>query len=693
MATNTSRSRWRDTLPSPLPSRTFTKLTNRDKSAHYEMAAFENEWPPPAPKSETSVQRAMRLEEEDLARKKSEQIDACIEEHRVERERRRAQRKVILLGQSHSGKSTLLKSFQLQYAPQAFRAEAEAWRAVIYLNLVHSVNVLLEIVEASSIRTSKAIRHLQISLSPLRQVLTTLSETLALETSRGRRSGDHLDVEVWRARRASGISIHSSAWRSLAKVSDPGSATQDEVENARNIIVACRSDIAALWFNEDVRKCLKDQNVVLDSQAVYFLSQAERISSPEYLPLDDDILRARLETVGIEEHSVVFETVDRGQEWIWYDIEGSKSFRAAWIPYFDDVHDVLFVCSLANFDEPQGDFEMNKFDECLRLWRIICENKLLIDTFLFLFLNKSDLLEEKLRSGTFFGEYVEEYGHRPNDVETVSQYYKDKYVAIHRDFSPRPRLLQVHVICAIDVFVMAEVFEQARQAIHTAHMDSGGGAYGIKANDTEFRKKWDKDEYAEKAKQKDVEERERMQENEERLKQGKKPRKGRREDLPKPTELMKRREGSLELEKNLGKTMVVQNTSGRGPGVPGFFCEACNRTYKDSTGYLDHINGRAHLRALGQTTRIARSTVEQVRARIALLREKTKEASQAKTFDFEQRLAEVRDKEAAIRTERKAQKKAIKEQSRVELVKDVTMQDDDGMSAMMGFSGFGTSKK
>lgn len=56
---------------------------------------------------------------------------------------------------------------------------------------------------------------------------------------------------------------------------------------------------------------------------------------------------------------------------------------------------------------------------------------------------------------------------------------------------------------------------------------------------------------------------------------------------------MKRREESLELDKNLGKTMVVQNPGGRGPGQPGFFCETCNRTYKDTTGYLDHINGRS----------------------------------------------------------------------------------------------------
>lgn len=54
-------------------------------------------------------------------------------------------------------------------------------------------------------------------------------------------------------------------------------------------------------------------------------------------------------------------------------------------------------------------------------------------------------------------------------------------------------------------------------------MSGTGGAYGTKASDTDFRKKWDKDEYAEKAKKKDEEERERMKENEERLKQGAHP--------------------------------------------------------------------------------------------------------------------------------------------------------------------------
>ncbi|KZT26655.1 hypothetical protein NEOLEDRAFT_1168554 [Neolentinus lepideus HHB14362 ss-1] len=222
-------------------------------------------------------------------------------------------------------------------------------------------------------------------------------------------------------------------------------------------------------------------------------------------------------------------------------------------------------------------------------------------------------------------------------------------------------------------------------------MSEKSGGNDSKAPTADFRRKWDKEEYAEKAKKRDQDEKERMQENEERAKQGKRPRKGHKQDLPKPTELMQQRETPLELDKNLGKTMVVQNASGRGPGVPGFYCEACSRTYKDSSAYLDHINGRAHLRALGQTTRIARSTVEQVRARIAYLREKTKEASSAKSFDFEQRLTQVREKEAAIRAEKKAQKKAEKERARVELAQEATA--DTEMMEMMGFGGFGSTKR
>ena len=101
---------------------------------------------------------------------------------------------------------------------------------------------------------------------------------------------------------------------------------------------------------------------------------------------------------------------------------------------------------------------------------------------------------------------------------------------------------------------------------------------------------------------------------------------------------------------------------------------------------------------MGQTTKIERSTVEQVRARIAYLREKTREASSAKEFDFEKRLAEVREREEELRAEKKAAKKELRERARVELAKGTaaapeTQQADNDMMSMMGFAGFGTTKK
>ena len=77
-----------------------------------------------------------------------------------------------------------------------------------------------------------------------------------------------------------------------------------------------------------------------------------------------------------------------------------------------------------------------------------------------------------------------------------------------------------------------------------------------------------------------------------------------------------------------------------------------------------------------------------------MLREKTKEASNAKTYDFEQRLAEIKAKEADLRTEKRKQKQAEKDKARAELAKDFAApQDGDDMMKMMGFSGFGSSKK
>jgi U4/U6.U5 tri-snRNP component SNU23 len=61
---------------------------------------------------------------------------------------------------------------------------------------------------------------------------------------------------------------------------------------------------------------------------------------------------------------------------------------------------------------------------------------------------------------------------------------------------------------------------------------------------------------------------------------------------------MKAREAPLEISKNLNKTIVIDSSAGTGQKQPGFYCDLCKRTSKDSARYLDHLNGRSRMLCL-----------------------------------------------------------------------------------------------
>ncbi|KAI8377347.1 hypothetical protein BD560DRAFT_325746 [Blakeslea trispora] len=147
-------------------------------------------------------------------------------------------------------------------------------------------------------------------------------------------------------------------------------------------------------------------------------------------------------------------------------------------------------------------------------------------------------------------------------------------------------------------------------------------AYGAgKAKDTDFRRTWNKEEYAAKARAR--EERDRFAEkNEERKRQGLPPLKShkqRTEDEDKK-EALKHREEKIDLEKNVGKIQVVQAPDSR--KQPGFYCKACDVTIKDSVTYIDHLNGRKHLSNVGVSTKVDKASVDSVKDRLAMLKRK-----------------------------------------------------------------------
>jgi hypothetical protein len=101
--------------------------------------------------------------------------------------------------------------------------------------------------------------------------------------------------------------------------------------------------------------------------------------------------------------------------------------------------------------------------------------------------------------------------------------------------------------------------------------------------DTTFRRTWDKEEYAAKAKEREQADK-LAEENEERKAKG--PQR----------ELLKAREEKVVLDANLNKTQVVSvGAAGPASKQPGFYCKTCDCVIKDSANYLDHINGKKRM--------------------------------------------------------------------------------------------------
>ncbi|KAF9564777.1 G-alpha-domain-containing protein [Agrocybe pediades] len=423
---------------------------------------------PPEGETIEEAQARRRLEEE--AKKKSMAIDEELNRQRLELKRSTDKYvRIMLLGQSESGKSTTLKNFQLMSSAKYFSRERASWRAVIQFNVVRSVRIMLDAIndayngklmrpptpssEDNPGQNPVAIGDLdqellkiRMRLLPLKQIEAILLRKLTPAGSVEFEATQFATPDRERKKRLVEVAVPSTTpWKSVfgkliasARASMDSAADIDfnDPNDPGFVLNACADDILRLWEHPTVRKLLEYQRTPLESMGGFFLDCIHRVTSLRYVPTDDDILRARLKTLGVSQHDFILNSGGNlvSNKWRVYDVGGARSLRAAWAPYFDDLNAIIFLAPLSAFDEVlEEDIRVNKLEDSILLWTHIVGLNILARTELILFLNKVDLFKAKIESGIQLGDYVLNYsGKGPNDVESTKNYLRKKFIGVLR---------------------------------------------------------------------------------------------------------------------------------------------------------------------------------------------------------------------------------------------------------------------
>ncbi|KAH0628245.1 hypothetical protein JD844_009138, partial [Phrynosoma platyrhinos] len=189
-----------------------------------------------------------------------------------------------------------------------------------------------------------------------------------------------------------------------------------------------------------------------------YLNDLDRIADSGYLPTQQDVLRVRVPTTGIIEYpfdlqSVIFRMVDVG---------GQRSERRKWIHCFENVTSIMFLVALSEYDQVlvESDNE-NRMEESKALFRTIITYPWFQNSSVILFLNKKDLLEEKIMYSHLV-DYFPEYDGPQRDAQAAREFILKMFV----DLNPESeKIIYSHFTCATDTENIRFVFAAVKDTI------------------------------------------------------------------------------------------------------------------------------------------------------------------------------------------------------------------------------------
>uniref|UniRef100_A0A2I3H4D3 G protein subunit alpha 12 n=1 Tax=Nomascus leucogenys TaxID=61853 RepID=A0A2I3H4D3_NOMLE len=204
-----------------------------------------------------------------------------------------------------------------------------------------------------------------------------------------------------------------------------------------------RKGIVVLFWGESVK---------------YFLDNLDRIGQLNYFPSKQDILLARKATKGIVEHDFVIKKIPFKM----VDVGGQRSQRQKWFQCFDGITSILFMVSSSEYDQVlMEDRRTNRLVESMNIFETIVNNKLFFNVSIILFLNKMDLLVEKVKTVSIKKHFPDFRGD-PHRLEDVQRYLVQCFDRKRRN---RSKPLFHHFTTAIDTENVRFVFHAVKDTI------------------------------------------------------------------------------------------------------------------------------------------------------------------------------------------------------------------------------------
>lgn len=242
-----------------------------------------------------------------------------------------------------------------------------------------------------------------------------------------------------------------------------------------------------LWRDKGIQLCFERSNEYqLIDCAKYFLDRIPIIMKPNFIPDEQDILRCRILTSGIFETTFTVERVNFHM----FDVGGQRDERRKWIQCFNDVTAIIFVTAMSGYNLAlREDPTQNRLKESLDLFKNLWNNRWLKNISTILFLNKVDLLTEKITAGRskledVFPEFARyqisadsksiETLKTPNENLEVTRakfFIRDEFLRISAPTSANSRHhCYPHFTCAVDTENIRRVFNDCRDIIQRMHL-------------------------------------------------------------------------------------------------------------------------------------------------------------------------------------------------------------------------------